>query len=75
MKIRLAAVSIAANVALLAVVLWVRADRDGELHDLQRAAMRADEISIQLLDRATNVVAAHGEDTRGALKRIGAGRR
>ena len=32
-------------------------------------------LGIQLLDRATNVVAAHGEDTRGALKRIGAGRR
>jgi hypothetical protein len=48
MKTPIIAASLVVNVALLAGLLWMRAEHQGELRDVSLAAMRGDEIHLQL---------------------------
>jgi hypothetical protein len=61
---RLIAASILGNVAMLALLLWMRARHEGELRDVAMAAMRGDEIHVEL--HARSLAALESADPKEA---------
>lgn len=61
MKNRLTTVSIVGNVALLGGLLWMRTEREAEVRNVSLAAMRGDELHLQL--HARSLAALESADT------------
>lgn len=74
MKKKLLAVSIVGNIALVAALLWMRNEHQLELREVARAAMRGDEIHLQLhaasLAAMESADPAQIESTEGTLRSL-----
>ena len=69
MKTQIVAASIVVNVALLGVLLWMRAEHQGELREVALAAMRGDEIHLEL--HAASLAAIESPGSENALATAG----
>lgn len=65
MKRPLTAVSLVGNIALVAGLLWLRADHQGELREMALIAMRGDELHLQL--HASSLAAIEAPDSEEAI--------
>ena len=69
MKRQITALSLVGNVALVAGLLWLRADHQGELREMALAAMRGDEMHLRL--HATSLAAIESPDSEEATAAAG----
>jgi hypothetical protein len=62
MKTQIVAASIVVDVALFAALLWMRAEHQGELREVALAAMRGDEIHLELHAASLAALASPGSE-------------
>lgn len=62
MKTQIVAASLVVNVALLASLLWMRAEHQGELREVALAEMRGDEIHLRLHEASLAAIESPGSE-------------